>query len=92
VYVHTPSLESQKADLHACLVVTNPDVTKVVYRPMPSSSNNFVGRADYLANLEMMFVEGCSQPGSRPISVLSGLGGMGKTQLSVRFAETRAHL
>jgi hypothetical protein len=64
----------------------------VTYRPMPSSSSNFVGREDYLDKLEALFVEGRTQTGSRPIGVLSALGGMGKTQISVRFAETRAHL
>jgi hypothetical protein len=59
---------------------------------MPSSSNNFVGREDDLTKLEAVFVEGRSQPGCRPIGVLSGIGGMGKTQLSVKFAETRSHL
>ena len=59
---------------------------------MPSSSSNFVGRADYLAKIEAVFVEGRTQTGSRPVGVLSGLGGMGKTQLIVKFAETRSHL
>jgi hypothetical protein len=59
---------------------------------MPSSSSNFVGREDYLAKLEAVFVEGRTQTGSRPISVLSAIGGMGKTQISVRFAETRSDL
>jgi Holliday junction resolvasome RuvABC ATP-dependent DNA helicase subunit len=64
----------------------------MIYRPMPSSSNNFVGRKDYLDKLEAIFAQGHRQAGSRPVSVLSGLGGMGKTQLSVKFAETRSHL
>jgi Holliday junction resolvasome RuvABC ATP-dependent DNA helicase subunit len=82
----------KKAELSTRPVVTKTDTTcKVVYRLMPSSSHNFVGRADYLAKLEMMFVGG-RQAGSRPVGVLSGLGGMGKTQLSVRFAETTASL
>jgi hypothetical protein len=59
---------------------------------MPSSSSNFVGRADYLAKLEAVFAEGCAPSGSRPVGVLSGLGGMGKTQVTVKFAETRSHL
>jgi hypothetical protein len=91
VYVHT-TLRINEPDLSGCLVVTNPEMTKVVYRPMPSSSNNFVGRADYMAWLEAIFTEGQSQSGCRPVSVISGLGGMGKTQISVKFAETRAHL
>jgi uncharacterized protein (DUF39 family) len=59
---------------------------------MPSSSNHFIGRTDHLAKLEAVFTEGRSQPDICPVSVLSGLGGIGKTQLSVKFAETRAHL
>ena len=83
-----------KPGLLGCVVVVNnAEIAKVVgYRPTPSSSDNFVGRADYLAKLEAVFVEGRSQPGSRPVSVLSGFGGVGKTQISVRFAETRSHL
>jgi hypothetical protein len=91
VYVHPPS-QVNEADTSTFLVVTNAEPTKVVYRPMPSSSTNFVGRADYLAKLEAVFVEGRTQTGSRPISVLSGFGGVGKTQISVKFAETRSHL
>jgi hypothetical protein len=89
--VHIP-LVVNEADSSVCLVVTNTEPPKVTYRPMPSSSTNFVGREDYLSKLEAVFVEGRNQTGSRPISVLSALGGMGKTQISVRFAETRAHL
>jgi hypothetical protein len=91
VYVHTSS-EVNGTDASACLVVTNNEPPKVIYRTMPSSSSNFVGRTDYLAKLEAVFMQGRSQAGSRPVGVLSGLGGMGKTQLSVRFAETRSHL
>jgi hypothetical protein len=81
-----------KTDLFTCPVVVYAEPAKVVYRPMPSSSNNFVGRADCLARLETMFMEERSQAGSRPVGVLSGLGGVGKTQISARFAETRSHL
>ena len=91
MYVHTP-LKVNAADSSPCLVVTDTEAIKPNYRPMPSSSHNFVGREDYLAKLEAVFIEGRSQPGSRPVSVISGIGGMGKTQLSVKFAETRAHL
>jgi hypothetical protein len=87
------SFRIHQADLSGRPVISNANnMTKVTYRPMPSSSNNFVGRADYLVKLEAVFVEGRSQPDSRPCSVLSGIGGMGKTQISVRFAETRPHL
>jgi hypothetical protein len=87
-YVHTP-LKVSETDSSAYLAA---EKTKAIYRPMPSSSSNFVGREDYLAELEALFVEERNQTDSRPVGVLSGLGGMGKTQLSVRFIETRSHL
>jgi hypothetical protein len=91
VYVHAPS-KINGSDASTCSVVTNTGPTKVVYRPMPSSSTNFVGRADYLAKLEAVFVGGRNQTGSRPVGVLAGFGGLGKTQISVKFAETRSNL
>ena len=91
MYVHTP-LKLNGADSSECLVITHAETTKVTYRARPSSSSNFVGRVDYLAKLEAVFIEGRTQIGSRPVGVLCGLGGMGKTQLSVKFAETRPHL
>ena len=91
--VRTYPIERVNAgDSSECLVITHTETTKVTYRPMPSSSSNFVGRVDYLAKLEAVFIEGRTQTGSRPVGVLSGLGGVGKTQLSVKFAETRSHL
>jgi hypothetical protein len=83
---------SSEANSSARAVVTNPEPPKVIYRPMPSSSSHFVGRADYIAKLEAVFAEGCTRISSRPIGVLSGIGGIGKTQISVKFAETRSHL
>ena len=87
------SFNIHEADLSGHPVINSAcNAPKVIYRPMPSSSSNFVGRADYLAKLEAVFVEARNQAGSRPVSVLYGLGGMGKTQISVKFAETRPHL
>jgi hypothetical protein len=71
---------------------SNIKTAKVICRLMPSSSSNFVGRADYLIMLEAVFSEARIQADSRPVSVLSGLGGMGKTQISAKFAETKSHL
>ena len=91
MYVYVPSKVNEGYS-SAYLVITNTGPPEVIYRPMPSSSSNFVGRADYLAKLEAVFVQERSQAGSRPVGVLSGLGGVGKTQISARFAETRSHL
>jgi hypothetical protein len=59
---------------------------------MPSSATNFVGRADYLSKLEEIFMAGSAQNDSRPVAVLCAMGGMGKSQIGLKFAETRHHL
>jgi hypothetical protein len=74
------------------LTVTRTNEVKVSYRLMPSSATNFVGRADYLSKLEQIFTTGGSTNDSRPISVLCAIGGMGKSQIGLKFAETRRHL
>jgi hypothetical protein len=74
------------------LTVTKTDETKVSYRLMPSSATNFVGRADYLSKLEEIFTARGSTNGSRPVAVLCAMGGMGKSQIGLKFAETRRHL
>ena len=74
------------------LAVTKTDESKVSYRLMPSSATNFVGRADYLSKLEETFTTGSSTNDSRPVSVLCAMGGMGKSQIGLKFAETRRNL
>jgi hypothetical protein len=59
---------------------------------MPSSANNFVGRVDYLSKLEYIFAPASRKKGIRPVTVLSTMGGMGKSQIGLKFAETRVHL
>ena len=59
---------------------------------MPSSATNFVGRADYLSKLEEIFTVESSKNDFRPFSVLCAIGGMGKSQIGLKFAETRHHL
>ena len=74
------------------LTVTKTDEVKVSYRLMPSSATNFVGRADYLSKLEEVFTASSNKNDSRPVSVLCAMGGMGKSQIAIKFAETRRHL
>ena len=74
------------------LTVTNTKEAKVSYRLMPSSATNFVGRADYLTKLEEIFTAGSSKNDLRPVTVLCAIGGMGKSQIGIKFAETRRHL
>jgi Holliday junction resolvasome RuvABC ATP-dependent DNA helicase subunit len=73
-------------------VVTKTDEVKVSYRLMPSSATNFVGRADYLSKLEEIFTAESGKNDSRPVAILCAMGGMGKSQIAIKFAETRCHL
>jgi hypothetical protein len=74
------------------LTVTKTDEGKVSYRLMPSSATNFVGRGDYLSKLEEIFMAESGKNYSRPVAVLCAIGGMGKSQIGIKFAETRCHL
>src|SRR4051812_15425568 len=49
--------------------------------------NNFVGRRDILAGIEAVIRKNESSDGSVPI-VLNGLGGMGKSQLMLKYCYT----
>ena len=74
------------------LTVTKTDEVEVSYRLMLSSATNFVGRVDYLFKLEEILTAGSSKNDSRPVAVLCAMGGMGKSQIGIKFAETRRHL
>jgi Holliday junction resolvasome RuvABC ATP-dependent DNA helicase subunit len=73
-------------------IATKTDEARVSYRLMPSSATNFVGRADYLSKLEEIFTAGDGKNDSRPVVILCAMGGMGKSQIALKFAETRRHL
>ena len=57
------------------------------YKLRPSSSPKFVGYEDHLHQLEDHFVSQSANGQSRQIFVLYGVGGAGKTQICLRFAE-----
>jgi hypothetical protein len=65
-------------------------MVNIKYKPRPSVVPFFVGRRDILDNLRKHHLDGEtpeSKPSSLPlISVLSGLGGSGKTQIALQFA------
>src|SRR3984885_6321742 len=59
-----------------------------VFKEMPPSSPKFVGYEDYLHMLEEHFVTKSAYGQPRPTFVLFGVGGVGKTQICLRFAES----
>ena len=68
-------------------------ITEIVLKPRPSLVQNFVGRRDILDAMHHTHITSRSAYLTTPaITVLSGLGGSGKTQTALKFAlefETR---
>jgi DNA replication protein DnaC len=62
---------------------------KIEYKPMTPSSANFTGRRDYLAKLRAYF---SIEPLGRKSFLLYGMGGVGKTQLCLKFKEENSDM
>jgi hypothetical protein len=60
---------------------------KPVYKLMPSSSPNFVGCQDHLDKLQEYFHVRPANERRRRAFVLYGVGGVGKTQICLKFLE-----
>jgi hypothetical protein len=54
---------------------------------MPPPSNIFTGRASYLKKLRDHFSTGVDQSRHRKYFLLYGMGGVGKTQICLKFVE-----
>lgn len=64
----------------------------IAYKSMPASSENFMGRGDYLMKLREYFDTLDTRSKHRKTFVLHGTGGIGKSQLSIKFAEDNPDL
>ena len=61
-------------------------VIEVALKPRPSLVDNFVGREDVLSAMRQTHITQRSMTSKKPaITVLSGLGGAGKTQTALKF-------
>ena len=59
---------------------------------MPNSSRIFTGRQDVLDKLEMIFTQQVTnRQMSRRSCLLWGMGGIGKTQICLKFIEEMSH-
>ena len=58
----------------------------VTYKPMPCGNPQFTGRGEYLERLRVYF-SARAEPRPRRLFLLYGVGGVGKTQISLKFAE-----
>lgn len=57
------------------------------YKLMPLSSRTFIGRREYLERLEQYFGQEVDQSPRRKQFLLYGMGGIGKSQISIKFVE-----
>ncbi|KUJ10917.1 HET-domain-containing protein [Mollisia scopiformis] len=62
------------------------------YRPLKYSCPNFTGRADFISRLRDFFGPETTSRLRRRDFVLYGLGGCGKTQICLKFAEESTHM
>lgn len=69
--------------------IDSPVLLDILIKPRPSGTPYFIGRESILKRLyEQHFLEGVNRTGQLPaISVLSGMGGAGKTQIALKFAQ-----
>src|SRR5277367_5627576 len=65
---------------------------KVEYKPRAPSSPNFTGRRDYLTKLRTFFNAESNGPHRRKSFLLYGMGGIGKTQICLKFTEENSDL
>jgi DNA replication protein DnaC len=62
------------------------------YKSRAPSSTNFTGRRDYLAKLRTYFSVEPDGPLRRKSFLLYGMGGIGKTQICLKFVEENSDL
>jgi hypothetical protein len=65
---------------------------KIEYKPRTPSSANFTGRRGYLAKLRAYFGAEPDEPLRRKSFLLYGMGGIGKTQICMKFTEENSDL
>ena len=65
---------------------------KIEYKPRAPSSTNFTGRRDYLMKLRTFFEPESNEPHRRKSFLLYGMGGIGKTQICLKFTEENSDL
>jgi hypothetical protein len=70
----------------------NISLPKIEYKPMTPSSANFTGRSSYLAKLRAYFSAEPDKRLRRKSFLLYGMGGIGKTQICLKFAEESSDL
>jgi hypothetical protein len=81
--------DARKYNLDLPRAISSP---KIEYVPMTPSSMKFTGRRDYLTKLRAFFSAESDGPFRRKSFLLYGMGGIGKTQICLKFAEENSDL
>jgi hypothetical protein len=84
---HAPYLTDRSGE-----IPKRPSSPKIKYKPRAPSSTNFTGRGDYLTKLRDFFSAESDEPLRRKSFLLYGMGGIGKTQICLRFTEENEDL
>jgi DNA replication protein DnaC len=82
-----PALTDKLDDIRKMISLPN-----IEYKPMAPSSANFTGRRDYLTKLRAFFNAESDGPHRRKSFLLYGMGGIGKTQICLKFTEENSDL
>jgi hypothetical protein len=86
----TPALIARLDDIPKTLKTIS--LPKIEYKPRAPSSPNFTGRRDYLTKLRAFFNAESDEPHRRKSFLLYGMGGIGKTQICLKFTEENSYL
>jgi DNA replication protein DnaC len=76
--------DARKYNLAQSRAISSP---KIEYKPRAFSSMKFTGRRDYLTKLRTFFDAESDRPYRRKSFLLYGMGGIGKTQICLKFTE-----
>ena len=84
--------------MYACLtlslteIIALPDLSTAQYKPRVHSSSIFTGRGEYLRKLRDFYSAQPNEPSRRKCFLLYGMGGIGKTQICLKFTEESSDL
>jgi hypothetical protein len=82
-----PKCEWTQSPMHRMLILSAGSPNKVALKPRPPLVEGFVGRDDILSAMHHTHFDNTSSRRHAPtVTILTGLGGSGKTQISLKFA------
>ena len=90
--MRTPFISPTKSDARLGKIPKIISSPEIEFKPRASSSPTFTGRKDYLTKLRDFFDSKPDEPIRRKGFLLYGMGGIGKTQICLKFIEENTDL